>query len=794
MNKHYTPTEEELTAYVLGECDTKQTEAIEEAVAFQKDTAELLGAIRETIKISEGLFSTTTDESLSEEQRAEVASAAENVVPIRKHRIVRTALSTAAALLLLGVMSAVFMPALSRDRGMGVDYAQNVQIDKASKSEPKMYADLNTQQLEQLKALGYIGGDEEENFYPEDVVASGSTANDQTPNYWYKEKNSAPETKPEPKGVPLLGDLYALKADPRNIPARTSRTPDGTSGGGGRGGGGGGSRGGVANSVTVQISDSDSMAITPEQLVALESLGYLDSSSQSTEHEVNYMFYGYPARPATQPEPITPGSEGYDHIIENKFKKVAQAPLSTFSIDVDTASYSNMRRFLNSGQMPPVDSVRVEELINYFNYDYPQPRGEDPFSSNIEVASAPWNPQHKLVRIGLKGLDIVAEERPASNLVFLLDVSGSMSSHNKLPLVKDSIRMLTQQLTDHDRVTIVVYAGNSGLVLPPTSGSNHQAIIGALDRLNAGGSTNGGAGIELAYKMAKENFIEGGVNRVILATDGDFNVGNTSRNGLVNQIESSAKSGVFLTVLGFGMGNLKDATMENLADKGNGNYAYIDTFHEAKKVLVDQMNGTLFTIAKDVKIQVEFNPNRVESYRLIGYENRKLANRDFNDDTKDAGEIGAGHTVTALYEIVPTGVSGKMPQEGVDSLRYKEVEEEVSKPQRITELNRELLTVKLRYKQPDGNESKLLKFYVRDANTDYRAASKDFKFATAVAVFGMKLRHSPFAQHMSYNDVLQLAEGGLGHDLNGYRAEFLGLVRKAQSMNPRPVYQGDPRR
>ena len=494
---------------------------------------------------------------------------------------------------------------------------------------------------------------------------------------------------------------------------------------------------------------------------------------------------------APQPAPITPGTEAYDRIVESQFKRVAQDPLSTFSIDVDTAAYSNMRRFITQGQMPPVNAVRIEELINYFNYDYPQPTGEDPFSSNIEVASAPWNPQHKLVRIGLKGKDIVAEERPASNLVFLLDVSGSMSSHNKLPLVKQSIRMLTQQLTAHDRVAIVVYAGNSGLVLPSTAGNNHQAIITALDRLNAGGSTNGGAGIELAYRVAAENFIDGGVNRVILATDGDFNVGNTGRNGLVQQIESSAKTGVFLSVLGFGMGNLKDATMENLADKGNGNYAYIDTFHEAKKVLVDQMNGTLFTIAKDVKIQVEFNPNRVQSYRLIGYENRALANRDFNDDTKDAGEIGAGHTVTALYEIVPKGVSATMPQPGVDGLRYAPVQEEeaIAKPLGDVVMGQELLTVKLRYKQPDGNESKLLEFHVSDTNANYNEASTDFKFATAVALFGMKLRHSPFAQHMSYDTVLQLAQGSVGHDLNGYRSEFLGLVQQAKGMNPQPRYE-----
>jgi Ca-activated chloride channel homolog len=468
-------------------------------------------------------------------------------------------------------------------------------------------------------------------------------------------------------------------------------------------------------------------------------------------------------------------TEAYDQIVENPFKDVVGNPLSTFSIDVDTASYSNMRRFLNQNALPPKGAVRIEELVNYFSYDYSPPDGEDPFSAHVEVAACPWNTKHRLARIGLKGWEMKKDERPASNLVFLIDVSGSMEPENKLPLLRRAMKLLVKQLGESDQIAMVVYAGSSGLVLPSTNGDNQQTILEALTRLKSGGSTNGGQGIQLAYDTAVANFIDGGINRVILATDGDFNVGVTDESQLTTLIEEKAKTGVFLTVLGFGMGNLKDGNLEKLADKGNGNYAYIDTMSEARKVLVEEMSGTLVTIAKDVKVQVEFNPAQVKAYRLVGYENRVLAAEDFNDDTKDAGEIGAGHTVTALYELVPRGVEIELPN--VDPLKYQKP----VKPSGAADSD-ELLTLKLRYKQPDGETSKLLVFPAVDDGKGFGKASPDFKFASSVAGFGMLLRDSEYKGKASFDRVVKWAEAGMGDDLHGHRAEFMELVKKAKAL------------
>lgn len=472
--------------------------------------------------------------------------------------------------------------------------------------------------------------------------------------------------------------------------------------------------------------------------------------------------------------PVIHNTEGYASIHENIFHQPLNEPLSTFSIDVDAASYSNMRRFLNQGQKPPVDAVRIEEMINYFDYEYPQPRGSDPFSINTELAYAPWNSKHYLVHIGLQGKTIPTDNLPPSNLVFLIDVSGSMSDANKLPLLKSSFKLLTEQLRSVDKISIVVYAGAAGLVLPPTSGSDKQAIMEAFDKLQAGGSTAGGAGIQLAYKTAKENFVEGGNNRVILATDGDFNVGESSDAAMERLIEQKRNDGIFLTVLGFGMGNYKDSKMEILADKGNGNYAYIDNILEAKKVLVNEFGGTLFTIAKDVKIQVEFNPAKVQAYRLIGYENRLLNKEDFNDDKKDAGELGSGHSVTALYEIIPVGVKSSFV--GVDPLRYQQNTLAVDAAK-----SNELMTVKLRYKQPDGEVSKLLVNTVMDKPGV--VVSANYKWSAAVAGFGMLLRNSEFKGEMSYDQILSLATEAKGNDPNGYRIEFINLVKSAMLLN-----------
>ncbi|MCB0076474.1 MAG: VWA domain-containing protein [Anaerolineales bacterium] len=468
-------------------------------------------------------------------------------------------------------------------------------------------------------------------------------------------------------------------------------------------------------------------------------------------------------------------TEEYDRIYENPFLAAQSNPLSTFSIDVDTASYSNSRRFINSSQLPPPDAVRIEEFINYFDYDYPQPDGEQPFSVNTELSVAPWNPSHYLVQIGIQGVDVATEDLPPSNLVFLLDVSGSMNDANKLPLVKQGFRLLVDQLTERDRVAIVVYAGSSGLVLPPTSGADKATIMAAIDNLDAGGSTAGGEGIQLAYDVAQESFIDGGNNRVVLATDGDFNVGPSSDGELVRLIEEKREAGVFLSILGFGTGNYKDSKMEQLADKGNGNYAYIDGIREAEKVLVSEMAGTLLTIAKDVKIQVEFNPAKVQGYRLIGFENRLLAKEDFNDDTKDAGELGAGHTVTALYELVPVGV--EMPT-GVDDLIYQE-----SNISEAAQQSNELMTVKLRYKQPDGDTSQLISQPVLEGELPLDSASDDFRFAAAVAEFGMLLRDSEHKGTASFDHVLSMAEGAKGPDLAGYRAEFITLVQTARLLS-----------
>jgi Ca-activated chloride channel family protein len=482
------------------------------------------------------------------------------------------------------------------------------------------------------------------------------------------------------------------------------------------------------------------------------------------------------------PPPLIGGGgwnrEQYAHIDENRFKSVRDNPLSTFSIDVDRAAYSNVRRFLlRERRLPPVDAVQIEEMVNYFSYDYARPRGEHPMALTTELGDAPWRPEHRLLRVGLASSPIHAEELPRSNLVFLLDVSGSMSTPDKLPLVKRSMRLLVDQLRPTDRVAIVVYAGAAGLVLESTPGTRKERILEAIERLEAGGSTAGGAGLRLAYRLAQQSFLEGGNNRVILATDGDFNVGESSDSEMVHLVEEKRREGTFLTVLGFGTGNLQSAKMQSLAQHGNGNYAYIDTLDEARKVLVGEMGATLVAVAQDVKIQVEFNPAHVRAYRLIGYENRLLAAEDFNDDRKDAGEMGAGHTVTALYEIVPVGSESDVDVSGVDPLRYQPTPDRTPRERRG-----ELAFVRVRYKQPLGTGSRLLEHRVA---TDVERASNDFTFAAAVAGFGMLLRDSEHKGSITTRQVLALASDGLGADLDGYRRGFLDLVRAYDALTDR---------
>jgi Ca-activated chloride channel family protein len=491
--------------------------------------------------------------------------------------------------------------------------------------------------------------------------------------------------------------------------------------------------------------------------------------------------------------------ENYGRLIDQPWKSPWQDALSTFSIDVDTASYANVRRFLTSGRLPPANAVRIEELVNYFKYDYPQPKAGEPFSVNMEVAECPWQTGHLIMRVGLKGKDVAKTERPQSNLVFLLDVSGSMSDENKLPLLKTAMHLLVGELGENDRVSIVTYAGEAGLRLAPTGGHERGKINAAIDSLSAGGSTNGSAGINLAYEQAAAYFVKGGTNRVILCTDGDLNVGVTSDDALTELIKQKAAGGTFLTVLGFGEGNLKDAKLEKLADNGNGLYAYIDSVREARKVLVEQLTGSTITIAKDVKIQIEFNPQEIAAYRLLGYENRVLAAEDFANDKKDAGEIGAGHTVTALYELIPVGAAVEPAAAVGEPLKYQKSEvrsqkSEVGNPTSdlrppasdlpLTDAAKsgELLTLKLRYKEPEASESKLIEYPLKARSGSFHAASKDLQFAASVASFGMILRSSEHKGSGDLAAVLEIASGALGEDAGGYRTEFVDLVRKAQAL------------
>ena len=485
--------------------------------------------------------------------------------------------------------------------------------------------------------------------------------------------------------------------------------------------------------------------------------------------------HGYPELDEPWRRQREPGNtEAYAFIQENRFLGARANPLSTFSIDVDAASYSNVRRFLSQGSLPPADAVRLEELVNYFSYTYPDRTGKHPFAVTTDVGPCPWAPEHRLVRIGLQAKKIATHDLPPSNLVFLIDVSGSMQSPDKLPLVKQAFRALVQELRPQDRVAIVVYAGAAGLVLPSTSGADKATILEAIERLEAGGSTAGGAGLRLAYDVARENYLPEGNNRLILATDGDFNVGVSSDAEMIRLVEARREEGTFLTVLGFGSGNLKDSKMEQMADKGNGHYAYIDNFREAHKVFVREFGGTLFTVAKDVKIQVEFNPARVQAYRLLGYENRMLAKEDFADDRKDAGELGAGHSVTALYEVVPVGAAPVAVYD--DSLTYQQVSVRSTAGQ-----SPELLTVKLRYKDPTGTSSRLLKTPVVERG-DSRG-SDDQRFASAVAAFALVLRNSEHKGAANYDLVLALARDARGEDTEGYRNEFIAMVERARSLS-----------
>jgi Ca-activated chloride channel family protein len=533
--------------------------------------------------------------------------------------------------------------------------------------------------------------------------------------------------------------------------------------------------------VTVEqkIGDKNIINVTMTQEIAVVEdmvvVGYGTKKDMASKAAPMVAGVAYESRAHFQRYNNNFNTEGYASVNENGYKNVKNNPLSTFSIDVDNASYSNIRRFINTGTLPPADAVRIEEMINYFKYDYPEPKGEHPFSVYAELAICPWNTKHQLLQVGLRGKSIDKTSLPPSNLVFLIDVSGSMNDPNKLPLLKSAFGLLVNELRPQDHVAIVVYAGAAGLVLESTPGNKKEVIMSAIDNLEAGGSTAGGAGLKLAYREAEKNFVKGGNNRIILATDGDFNVGESSNGGMERLVEEKRELGVFITVLGFGMGNYKDDKMEIIADKGNGNYSYIDNLQEARRVLVREFGGTLFTIAKDVKFQLEFNPAKVDSYRLIGYENRLLNDEDFNDDTKDAGEMGSGHMVTALYEIVPSGSDEKIPS--VDPLKYQ-----VSRKIQEEDYSDELLTIKVRYKQPDGNTSKLLEKPVRSNTATIDDVSENLRFAAAVVEFGMILRESEFKGTSTLESAARLARSAKGEDEDGYRSEMIRLIATVKDM------------
>ena len=805
-----------LTAYVLGELDDADRAAVEEALEHDETAQAAVAELRETADFARTALQPDSAPSLTDDQREAVFDHAELPAKPRRRRLrqVVWAVGAAAAVLLvtlalsptlqsrvstLAMLPAEDMPPppsrppeltlLGSATGYPADHEADRKLARASTSpgqeQPMSFFRLNEE------AIGSpVDEKEQERAGQQNVNLTGETlredeaehlvrtVNDEFAEFDYERGGGAASASKDRLQV-AERTLDIQRQNIRESIDKTRLLPEGAD-----------AKGIKTFRVTLAVEESQSLPSSPDRVQQTTTIsGIIDprpmfvgtpkDTTLETLHTIQRRISAFEQPEFTaRPEDVYwqgHMTEAYDRIVENPFLEAGSNPLSTFSIDVDTAAYSNMRRFLNQNTLPMKGAVRIEELVNYFSYDYAPPDGEDPFSAHVEVAGCPWKPKHRLARIGLKGWELDASQRPATNLVFLIDVSGSMRPDNKLPLLRKSMKMLVRQMNENDQVAIAVYAGASGLVLPTTNGDDKQAILGALEQLEAGGSTNGGSGIRLAYNTAVGSFIKGGVNRVILATDGDFNVGVTDQSELVRLIEDKAKTGVFLTVLGFGMGNLKDSNLEKLADKGNGNYAYIDTAKEARKVLVEEMSGTLVTIAKDVKIQVEFNPAKVNAYRLIGYENRILAAEDFNDDTKDAGEIGAGHTVTALYEIVPAGVNIDLPD--VDPLKYQQP----TAPSDVASTE-ELFTLKLRYKQPDGDTSKLLAFPVTDDDTALEDASPDFKFAAAVAGFGMLLRESKYKGNASFNSVRQLAQEGLGQDPFGYRTEFVKLVQKAKKL------------
>jgi Ca-activated chloride channel homolog len=776
------PNDPKWTAYVFGELDKAESEAVERLLESSEEARALVEDLKAaSVALTEALDEAPAD-LLTAAQRAAVRQAADGprtrwfaMLPMR------WALGLAsAAVIAIAVSVVVRMPQTTSQIAR---VAEKPATPDATNKRSQVPLDARA---ESRQAVVTPSAPAQPANKSTQIQASASQP---APAGIAPAGNIVPEAAapaPPVESVTVAGEAPAV--DVQNArqmaravpPAPVAAAPPPPAGAGGRGGGVAvGIGGGVYRAGDVAGAQTQGRVMVDGQVIG--SVGGVAGSVAG----------GFPGRVSDTFERRAPGTnESYARTSENPFVRASQEPLATFSIDVDTASFANIRRFLNQNQMPPQDAVRIEELINYFTYDYPNPSGGRPIGVSMAVTTAPWNSRNRLVRFGVKAREIDRGRRPASNLVFLIDVSGSMNTPQKLPLVKSGLKLMVDQLGENDTVSIVVYASATGLVLPPTRGDRKDVIARALDDLQAGGSTNGGAGIQLAYSQATANFIRGGVNRVILMTDGDFNVGITSQSDLTRLIEDRAKSGVFLSVLGFGMGNLKDSTMERLADMGNGHYAYIDTLNEARKVLVEEMSGTLVTVAKDVKIQVDFNPGKVEAYRLIGYENRLLRAEDFNNDLKDAGDMGAGHTVTALFEIVPRG--GTVPGPSIDpsvfqpALRSESAGR--SAPPATSNGNansNDLLVLRLRYKLPDAAESTRVDVPLADRAVAFQRADPDVRFAAAVAAFGMILKGSPYKGDATLEWVLDTASGSAGQDRGGYRDEFVSLVRKAIALSDR---------
>jgi len=838
MSKQFDENDPRLTAYVLGELSEAERAEVEAELARNETARTIVAEIRQTAELLTRELQQEPDAALAPEQRAAVLDRPRRAEPSRRRFGRFFVLVTSAAACLALFAGVAYMVYMSRERSAGTQLVllgESAAVRKEL-AEPEPLAEHASLAIDEdvqqpagppsypkavvLPPADWLAGDVRHRAEavgapvqakpatalspPLPAAASGVTTIDTERAKLAKAEmpmRSSPDRKKlAPGGAPAHGGReFSVWTDSASTSETTRAEPapaDGadrltslgslergveTAQAGRQTGAYGGGMGGLGADKFGRVGASSRGEPLNYFRVEREQEGRRRVLASVDEDEDQRARQWYQIPPDEEPphrgRPERQGAETYLFVVDNPFRRVVDAPLSTFSIDVDTASYTNIRRFLNQGRLPPKQAVRVEEMVNYFEYDYPQPKGKTPFSVNVEVADCPWKPGHKLARVGLKGKDIQMDDRPPANLVFLLDVSGSMKDQNKLPLLKSAMELLVGRLDRDDKVAIVTYSNDARTILDSTSAQKRQTILKHIRGLSAGGGTNGAAGIETAYDIAADNFVKDGINRVILATDGDFNVGVTERSELIDLIEASAGTGVFLIVLGFGTGNLKDANLEGLADKGNGHYAYIDSFNEARKVLMEQIGGTFFTIAKDVKIQIDFNPGRVDAYRLIGYENRVMADRDFSDDRKDAGEIGAGHTVTAVYELVPMGQGGVIP--GVDPSKYQKPP---GTPENVVPSD-ELMTVRLRYKAPDEDTSTPIEVPVPDTEAGIDRASPDFKFAAAVAGFGMLLRDSDYMGDTTYDLVLELARAGRGADDQGYRAEFIGLVKTAQALD-----------